>query len=420
MRGFAGARIGAFAALLCILPGLVFAAVVRISWNDNTESNLAGYKVYCGTASGSYGSVLNVGRNNRVDISGCQEEQTYYFVVTAYNTSRLESGFSQEASITIPVQPTGFFHTFIRYFISAFEWVFRIDPEVPLYGLDEFAAFSQAPNPVPSSAITVSSSTTPAEPEDAREAAQWGLPVRDVVMDLLGDVDLDALFPGGFYYFLPLDELCPLILEGSLVPCETGCFHYLVYDELGDPAEILRVSVAEEISALQVLKPWSWLDLVDAACGIGVTIPAQGLSFPVPVAVGWGGEDRFPASSLLPQGSTVVEFDLLPYGLILEEPAEIGVLLEGANPRAQRYDEETERWIELEGVGSRDGVVAFSTEVLGRFSVSTSPEPRDKEYDLPGISCFIGSALTGDGSAAWMLALVLGLGIGCFLRLRKI
>ncbi|MDT8271788.1 MAG: fibronectin type III domain-containing protein [Desulfomonilia bacterium] len=419
MRGFAGARIGAFAALLCILPGIVFAAVVRISWNDNTESNLAGYKVYCGTASGSYGSVLNVGRNNRVDISGCQEEQAYYFVVTAYNTSRLESGFSQEASITIPVQPTGFLHTFIRYFISAFEWVFRIDPEVPLYGLDEFAAFSQASNPVPSSAITVRSSTTPPEPEDAREAAQWGLPVRDVVMDLLDDVDLDALFPGGFYYFLSLDELCPVILEGSLGPCETGCFRYLVYDELGDPVQILRVSVAEEISALQVLEPWSWLDLVDAACGLGVTIPAQGLPFPVPIAVGRGGEDRFPASSLLPQGSTVVEFDILPYGLILDEPAEIGVLLEGANPLVQRYDEETAQWVELEGVGSRDGVVAFSTEVLGRFSVSTSPDSRDREIDLPSIACFIGCASQGLGPQAWVLVLCFGLVLAMSSRLKR-
>ena len=96
------ALIAVFAAYLFVSPGTACAALVKIAWSDNTESDLAGYKVYCGTAPREYDYILDVGMNNRVYIAGLQDDDTYYFAVTAYNTSGGESSFSREIQATIP------------------------------------------------------------------------------------------------------------------------------------------------------------------------------------------------------------------------------------------------------------------------------------------------------------------------------
>ena len=78
-------------------------ASVRLGWDANTEANLGGYKLYYGSASRQYSGSLDVGKVTVAEIGGLVRGSTYYFAVTAYNTSRLESTFSQELSITIPV-----------------------------------------------------------------------------------------------------------------------------------------------------------------------------------------------------------------------------------------------------------------------------------------------------------------------------
>jgi hypothetical protein len=75
----------------------VFAGDVFLSWNANTEPDLAGYKVRYGTASGSYGTIINIGDQTTYTVTGLGFG-TYYFAVTAYDTSGNESGFSNEVS----------------------------------------------------------------------------------------------------------------------------------------------------------------------------------------------------------------------------------------------------------------------------------------------------------------------------------
>lgn len=83
----------------------VLAANVTLAWDPNTESDLAGYKLYYGTASGVYGTVISVGNQTTYTVTGLPAG-TYYFAVTAYNTEGLESGFSNEVSATVSGTPS--------------------------------------------------------------------------------------------------------------------------------------------------------------------------------------------------------------------------------------------------------------------------------------------------------------------------
>ncbi|MFX0181988.1 MAG: dockerin type I domain-containing protein [Candidatus Hodarchaeota archaeon] len=68
---------------------------VILSWLPNTESDLAGYKVYKGDKSKNYISIIDVGNViSWKDSIFC--ETSYYYAVTAYDTASNESGYSNE------------------------------------------------------------------------------------------------------------------------------------------------------------------------------------------------------------------------------------------------------------------------------------------------------------------------------------
>ncbi|KKT76663.1 MAG: Fibronectin type III domain protein [Parcubacteria group bacterium GW2011_GWF2_44_7] len=79
-----------------------------LSWDSNTEANLAGYRIYYGEtkrtgdcpASG-YPDKIDVGNVISYKVSDLQPEKTYYFSITSYNTAQKESCFSTEVSKTI-------------------------------------------------------------------------------------------------------------------------------------------------------------------------------------------------------------------------------------------------------------------------------------------------------------------------------
>jgi hypothetical protein len=95
---------------------------ITLAWDQNSESDVAGYKIYYRT--GSSGSSVMANYNGggieegnspinlpadedknldprfvEIDLHGLDENQDYYFVVTAYNTSGIESGPSNEAAL---------------------------------------------------------------------------------------------------------------------------------------------------------------------------------------------------------------------------------------------------------------------------------------------------------------------------------
>ncbi len=84
--------------LICIGPGSTqgFAAQVTLAWDANTDPAVAGYKLYYGTASRTYGTPVDVGKVTQYTLTGIQEGKNCYFAVTAYDANRNESAFSTE------------------------------------------------------------------------------------------------------------------------------------------------------------------------------------------------------------------------------------------------------------------------------------------------------------------------------------
>ena len=74
-----------------------------LAWNANAESDLAGYKVYRATASGGYGVPIATLQGNVTNYlaAGLQSGTTYFFVITAYDSTGNESVRSNEVSKSI-------------------------------------------------------------------------------------------------------------------------------------------------------------------------------------------------------------------------------------------------------------------------------------------------------------------------------
>jgi chitodextrinase len=75
-----------------------------LTWNANSESDLAGYKVYRAMSSGAYGApVTTLSGNVTTYIApGLQPLTTYWFVITAYDSAGNESARSNEVSKSTP------------------------------------------------------------------------------------------------------------------------------------------------------------------------------------------------------------------------------------------------------------------------------------------------------------------------------
>ncbi len=78
-----------------------------LAWRLSPESDIYGYRVYCGEASSDYSRMFDAGLANLFDISVLQSGKRYYCAVTALDESGNESAFSDEISFTVGPEPAG-------------------------------------------------------------------------------------------------------------------------------------------------------------------------------------------------------------------------------------------------------------------------------------------------------------------------
>jgi len=96
-----------FMLVILLLPSLLYAGDVTLSWDANTESDLAGYTIHYGIQSGVYTTDIPVG--NTLSHTLSLSAGTYYIVVSAEDTSGNISDNSYEIKLPIKVGiPTGF------------------------------------------------------------------------------------------------------------------------------------------------------------------------------------------------------------------------------------------------------------------------------------------------------------------------
>ena len=107
-------RFGITLALLLFIPTLIYGLEVTLEWDANTESDLAGYKLYYkqGSSGPPYDgtgliynghivtSPIDAGNTTHITLSNISPQNDYFFVVTAYDneTPSLESGYSNIAA----------------------------------------------------------------------------------------------------------------------------------------------------------------------------------------------------------------------------------------------------------------------------------------------------------------------------------
>lgn len=74
---------------------------VTLAWKANREPDLAGYKIYIGTTSGTYnfaGSPFSINNTTSYIASNLPKGQTYFFAISAYDSAGNESVLSAEVS----------------------------------------------------------------------------------------------------------------------------------------------------------------------------------------------------------------------------------------------------------------------------------------------------------------------------------
>jgi hypothetical protein len=91
-------------ALLVLFARPVHAGTVTVAWDPNPNP-VAGYILYYGTASGTYTTSVDCSTATVWSVAGLTDGQQYYFALTAYDASGLQSSFSNE--VTTIVAPVG-------------------------------------------------------------------------------------------------------------------------------------------------------------------------------------------------------------------------------------------------------------------------------------------------------------------------
>ncbi len=89
---------------------------VDLKWDITSDSSRIGFNIYYGKTSGQYTRRRNISNVNTYRLSGLNNNETYYFAVTAYDKSNNESNYSNEVGVIInkPLSSTNPFATLLQ------------------------------------------------------------------------------------------------------------------------------------------------------------------------------------------------------------------------------------------------------------------------------------------------------------------
>jgi uncharacterized repeat protein (TIGR01451 family) len=73
---------------------------INLQWNANTETYLGGYKIYCGTTPGSYGTPVVLGKVTSHKLMGLTNGTPYYIAISSMNSVGAESDKCAEITET--------------------------------------------------------------------------------------------------------------------------------------------------------------------------------------------------------------------------------------------------------------------------------------------------------------------------------
>jgi hypothetical protein len=101
-----------------LFPVMVYSADVHVRWDANTESDLAGYKLYYGAVSRgeavspfspafTYDRIIDVGNVTTYTLTNIDEGYRLFVSATAYDTSNNESNFSNEINWVVDTTAPG-------------------------------------------------------------------------------------------------------------------------------------------------------------------------------------------------------------------------------------------------------------------------------------------------------------------------
>ena len=76
---------------------------MTLAWNPSPNPKVVGYRVYYGGSSGNYTHNTDVGNMTSNTVSGLTSLVAYYFIVTAYDASGLETVFSSEIRYALAI-----------------------------------------------------------------------------------------------------------------------------------------------------------------------------------------------------------------------------------------------------------------------------------------------------------------------------
>jgi len=76
---------------------------INLVWDANTDVDLAGYVLYSGTNSRAYNAWKFIGNVTTNKLTGLLAGVNYFFAITAKNTSGIESDFSNEIFVRMPL-----------------------------------------------------------------------------------------------------------------------------------------------------------------------------------------------------------------------------------------------------------------------------------------------------------------------------